>query len=159
MADNDQQAGTQQNAQQFALQRLYIRDLSFEAPQGAKVFNKQWRPQVKVDLNTGSERVGDEQFEVVLTITATATLEDETAFLVEVQQAGLFLVKGLDGENLRRVLSVMCPTILFPYAREAIDGLAIRGSFPALMLQPINFEALYLQAVQQQGQQQPAEAH
>lgn len=159
MADNEQQANAQQNGQQFALQRLYIRDLSFEAPQGSKVFGQQWRPQVKVDLNTGSERVGEDQYEVVLTITVTATIENEPAFLVEVQQAGLFFVKGLEGENLRRLLAVVCPTILFPYARETIDALAVRGSFPALMLQPINFEALYLQAVQQEQQKAPAEAH
>lgn len=149
----DQQQNQQQNAQQFALQRLYIKDLSFESPLGAKVFAKQWRPQVKVDLNTASDRVADDQYEVILTITVTAKIEEENAFLVEVQQAGLFHVKGLEGEALRRVLSIMCPNILFPYAREAIDGLVTRGSFPALMLQPINFEALYMQARQQQEQQ------
>jgi len=139
--------------QQFALQRIYIKDSSFEAPLGAKAFTKQWRPQVHVDLNTGSNRIEGDNYEVVLTITITAKLDDETAFLVEVQQAGLFMVKGLDGENLRRVMAIMCPTILFPYARETIDGLVLKGSFPPLMLQPVNFEALYVQALQQQAQQ------
>lgn len=159
MADT-QPAGAEQQAapQQFALQRIYIKDLSFEAPMGAKVFTQQWKPQVKVDLNTRSERVADDLYEVVLTITITASLEEQAAFLIEVQQAGLFLARGLEGESLRRVLSVMCPNILFPYARETIDGLAVKGSFPALMLQPVNFEALYLQA-RQQAEQQPAEAH
>lgn len=139
--------------QQFALQRIYIKDSSFEAPLGAMAFTKQWRPQVHVDLNTGSNRVDGDNYEVVLTITITAKLDDETAFLVEVQQAGLFMVKGLDGENLRRIMAIMCPTILFPYARETIDGLVLKGSFPPLMLQPVNFEALYVQALQQQAQQ------
>lgn len=152
MADNDEaqaQAGAQQ---QFALQRLYIKDLSFEAPMGASVFTGQWKPQIKVDLNTRNDKLGDDLFEVVLSITVTATTEDNTAFLIEVQQAGLFLIKGVDGEQLRQVLAIMCPNILFPYARETIDSLAVRGSFPALMLQPVNFEALYRQAVEQQSQ-------
>ena len=139
--------------QQFALQRIYIKDSSFEAPLGAQAFTKQWHPQVHVDLNTGANRVDDDNHEVVLTITITAKLGEETAFLVEVQQAGLFLVKGLDGENLRRVLAIMCPTILFPYARETIDTLVLKGSFPPMMLQPVNFEALYVQALQQAQQQ------
>lgn len=138
--------------QQFALQRIYIKDSSFESPLGAKVFTKQWRPQVNVDLNTGSSRVEGDNYEVVLTVTITAKLDDETAFLVEVQQAGLFLAKGLDGENLRRLLAIMCPTILFPYARETIDSLVLKGAFPPLMLQPVNFEALYVQALQQAQQ-------
>jgi preprotein translocase subunit SecB len=138
-----------QTEQQFALQRIYIKDSSFEAPLGAQAFTKQWRPQVNVELNTQSSSVAEDTFEVILTITITAKLDDETAFLVEVQQAGLFLVKGLDNENLRRVLGIMCPTILFPYARETVDSMVLKGSFPPLMLQPVNFEALYMQAAQQ----------
>lgn len=142
-----------QTEQQFALQRIYIKDMSFEAPLGAQAFTKQWRPQVHVDLNTQSNRVADDNYEVVLTVTITAKLDDETAFLIEVQQAGMFLVKGLEGENLRQVLAIMCPTILFPYARETIDALALKGSFPPMMLQPVNFEALYVQARQQAEKQ------
>lgn len=152
MADNDQAQSAPQ--QQFALQRIYLKDLSFESPIGAEVFSRQWKPQIKVDLNTKSDKAGDDLYEVVLSITITATLDNETAFLIEVQQAGLFVVKGLEGEQLRQVLAIMCPNILFPYAREAIDSVASRGSFPALMLQPVNFEALYRQAVAQQEQQQ-----
>lgn len=156
MADNEQASAP---AQQFALQRIYIKDMSFEVPLGAQVFTKQWQPQVHVDLNTKSDRVTDDVYEVVLTVTITAKLGEETAFLVEVQQAGLFLVKGVEGEQLRRALMIMCPNLLFPYARESIDSLATRGSFPPLMLQPVNFEALYLQALQQSEQQTAAGAH
>jgi preprotein translocase subunit SecB len=160
MADNEQTGGEQAGAaQQFALQRIFIRDLSFEVPLGAQVFTKQWQPQVHVDLNTKSDRVADDIYEVVLTVTITAKLGNETAFLVEVQQAGLFLVKGVEGEQLRRVLMIMSPNILFPYARETVDSLTTRGSFPPIMLQPVNFEALYLQALQQAEQQQPGGAH
>lgn len=138
--------------QQFALQRLYTKDISFEAPMGVEAFRKQWKPQVNQDLNTKTNKVEDNLYEVILTITVTVKLEDETAFLVEVQQAGLFLVKGLEGQQLAQVLNTMCPNILFPYAREAIDNLVTKGSFPALMLPPINFDALYAQAMAQAKQ-------
>lgn len=153
MADQ-QPAAAAPGQQQFALQRIYVRDLSYEVPMGAQVFTKQWQPQVQVDLNTRSEHVSDDIYEAVLTITVTAKLANETAFLIELQQAGLFLVKGLEGEQLRRLLLIACPNILFPYARETIDSLSLRGSFPPLMLQPVNFEALYAQAIQQQQAQQ-----
>lgn len=146
MSDNQPTEAGQE--QQFAVQRVYVKDLSFETPLGAKAFTKQWQPQVQVDLNTKADRLDGDVFESVLTITITAKLGEDTAFLVEVQQAGAFLVKGLEDEQLRRVLMIACPTILFPYAREAIDSLALRGSFPPLMLQPVNFEALYLQSQQ-----------
>ena len=146
----DTQAAATEQEQQFALQRIYIKDLSFEVPLGAQIFNKQWQPQVQIDMNTKAEKIADDVFEAVLTITVTAKIGEDIAFLIEVQQAGAFFVKGLDDEQLRRVLMIMCPNILFPYAREAIDSLATRGSFPPLMLQPVNFEALYVQAQQQQ---------
>ena len=153
----------EQQQQQFAVQRLYVKDVSFEAPQGAAVFTKQWQPEVQVDLNTKNSKVADDQYEVVLTVTITAKLEGEVAFLIEAQQAGLFLVKGLDEEQLRRALGIMSPNLLFPYVREVIDSMAIKGGFPAIGLQPVNFEALFMQA-QQQAQQQaeqaaPAEQH
>ena len=151
MSDNQPNAAGPE--QQFAVQRIYIKDLSFEAPLGANAFTKQWQPQVHVDLNTKADRIEGDLFESVLTITITAKLGEETAFLIEVHQAGVFLVKGMDGEQLRRVLMIMCPTILFPYAREAVDSLASRGTFPPLMLQPVNFEAMYLQSQQPQNAQ------
>lgn len=151
----------EQQQQQFAVQRLYVKDVSFEAPQGAAVFTKQWQPEVKVDLNTKNAKIADDQYEVVLTVTITAQLEGEVAFLIEAQQAGLFLVKGLDEEQLRRALGIMSPNLLFPYVREVIDSMAIKGGFPAIGLQPVNFEALFMQAQQQAAAQQaePAEQH
>jgi preprotein translocase subunit SecB len=142
--------------QQFAVQRLYIKDLSFEAPMGAEVFAKQWKPQMQVELNSTANEGPDGLKEVVLSVTITAKLEDKVAVLIEVQQAGLFTIKGIEGEQLKQILGIMCPNLLFPYAREAIDNLAMKGGFPALGLQPVNFEALYAQA--QQKAQQPAAA-
>lgn len=144
--------------QQFAVQRLYLKDMSFEAPMGLEVFSKQWKPQMQVELNTKASKAGDDLQEVVLNVTITAKLEEEVAVLIEVQQAGLFVVKGIEGDQLKQVLGIMCPNLLFPYAREAIDNLAMKGGFPALGLQPVNFEALFMQAQQKAQQEQAAAA-
>ena len=159
MADEQQAAAQdQQPQQQFSLQRIYTKDLSFESPTSPAVFRQQWQPKVSVDINTKSDKVDEEgNYEVVLTITVTAKLEEETAFLVEVQQAGIFFVQGIEGENLRAVLSTAAPNILFPYLRESIDNIVVKGGFPPVQLAPVNFDALYQQALaqaQQQGQQQ-----
>ena len=143
----------QGSGQQFALQRVYLKDLSFESPEAPGIFRKEYKPAVNVDLRTRSSAFDTDLYEVVLTITITAKIEEETAFLVEVQQAGIFAIRGLEGESLRQVLSIFCPTMLFPYAREVIDNTVVKGTFPALMLAQVNFEALYSQAVQQAQQQ------
>jgi len=154
----EEQAGAQeQPQQQFAIQRIYNKDISFESPATPEVFKKPWQPKVNVDLNTRSNPVDEEgNFEVVLTITLTAKMEEETAFLCEVQQAGIFFVKGFTEDQLRRVLGTAAPNILFPYARENIDSLAVKGGFPAIMLAPVNFDALFDQALQQRAQQAAA---
>jgi preprotein translocase subunit SecB len=111
---------------------------------------------VNFSINSRSKKIDEELYEVVLRLTADLKQDDKTVFLVEVQQAGIFEVTGLDGERLEQVLAITCPSILFPYGREAIDALAIKGSFPALMLAPINFEAVYMQAKRNQAQQAQA---
>ncbi|MCB1632721.1 MAG: protein-export chaperone SecB [Pseudomonadales bacterium] len=145
---------TEQAQQQFALQRIYIKDVSFETPQGHEVFRQQWKPRVNLEMNTKQTRIDDNNFEVILTLSITAAIEEKTAFLAEVQQAGIFYVNGIAEPQLRQVLATVCPNILFPYAREAIDNLVVRGSFPPLMLAPVNFDALYQQALMQQEQEQ-----
>ena len=153
----DEQAAAQEQApqQQFTLQRIYTKDVSFESPSTPKIFRQNWQPNVNVDLNTKSSRIDEEgNFEVVLTLTVTAKVEEDTAFLVEVQQAGIFYVVGIEGEPLRQVLATVGPNILFPYARENIDSLVVKGGFPALMLAPVNFDALYRQALAQQAAQE-----
>ena len=138
----------EQEEQQFVMQRIYTKDVSFESPDSPGVFLKTWQPKINVDLNTKSNLVDDDyNYEVVLSITVTAEIEEKSAFLVEVQQAGIFLAKGLEGDQLRGVLGTVAPTILFPYARESIDALCIKGGFPPVMLAPVNFEALYQQAL------------
>ena len=151
----EEQAATQPNQpqQQFSMQRIYSKDVSFESPATPAIFGKQWQPKVNVDLNTKSDKFDDKgNYEVVLTITITAKMEEETAFLVEIQQAGIFLINGFNENDTRRVLGTAAPTILFPYAREAIDALCTKGGFPPAMLAPVNFDALYQQALAQQAQ-------
>ena len=142
---------------QFMLQRIYLKDMSFEAPQGIEAFKQQWNPKIGQDINTTSTKVDNNHFEVVLKLTVNVTMEDKTVFLVEVQQAGLFLVKDIEGQQLAQLLNTMCPQILFPYAREAVDNCALKGSFPALALPPINFDALFARALAQQQTQATAE--
>ncbi len=155
----EEQAASQQAQQQFAMQRIYSKDLSFESPGTPGVFKKQWQPKVNVDLNTKSDKIDEAgNFEVVLTITLTAKVDDDTAFLVEVQQAGIFLIQGFEGEDLRRILGTAAPNILFPYARETIDSLCVKGGFPPVMLAPVNFDALYQQALAQAQSQAGAES-
>lgn len=157
MAENDvqqnpaaQQAGS---GQRFGVQRVYIKDSSFEAPDTPDVFRKQYKPQVNFSINNKSTRLDDGLYEVVLRLTADVKQDEKTIFLVEVHQAGIFEIQGIEGNQLEQVLTIACPNVLFPYGREAIDALVTRGSFPALLLAPINFEGIYMQAKQQQAQQ------
>jgi preprotein translocase subunit SecB len=143
-------AGAQEAPQQqFVMQRIYVKDMSFESPASPAVFMKEWKPAMNVDLNTKSALVSGDDYEVVLSLTITAKVADETAYLIEVQQAGIFHIKGIEGEDLRRILATVCPNMLFPYARETIDGMVTKGTFPALMLAPVNFDALFQQAMKQ----------
>ncbi|MFQ3231217.1 protein-export chaperone SecB [Reinekea sp.] len=136
---------TEQQQPQFGIQRLYLKDVSFESPNSPGVFRKEWKPQVKLDLNTQTRQLDEGVYEVVLTLTVAAKIEEESAFLCEVQQGGIFTLAGFPDENRDQMLGAYCPNILFPYAREAVDALVVKGSFPALMLAPVNFDALYAQ--------------
>jgi len=148
----EEAAAAEQPQQQFSMQRVYLKDLSFEVPSAPSVFKQEWKPSINVDLRTTSNDLAGGNYEAVLTITITAKLGEETAFLVEVQQAGIFFIANVEGEELRRVLAIVCPNMLFPYAREVIDNTVTRGTFPALMLAQVNFEGLFLSAMQQAEQ-------
>ena len=157
---SDQQANgaaSEQQGQQFAIQRIFTKDISFEAPNAPAIFRKEWRPEVKLDLDTRSNKLEDGVYEVILSLTVTTKVGEETAFLCEVQQAGIF--SAPDGEGtpegqLAHMLGSFCPNILFPYAREAISNLVNRATFPQLNLAPVNFDALFAQYVQQRQEQQ-----
>lgn len=138
---------------QFSIQKIYVKDVSFESPSAPEVFSfSKWEPKIELNLNNSSKKVAEGVFEVVLSITATVKHETKTAFLVEVQQAGIFNVAGFNDADLKYILNAQCMTILFPYAREVVSDLSNRGGFPPLLLNPVNFDALFAQAVQQQNQ-------
>jgi preprotein translocase subunit SecB len=138
----------QQVAEQFAIQRIYVKDISYESPKAPAIFRKEWQPAIQLDLDTRSEKLDDTTFEVILSLTVTARLEDEVAFLCEVQQAGIFSVPALEDAQMAHMLASFCPNILFPYAREAVASLVNRGTFPQLNLAPVNFDALFAQYLQ-----------
>ena len=143
---------------EFGLQRIYVKDLSFEAPHAPQVFTENWQPHVTVGLNTQVAPLGNDHLEVVLVVTVTVKSGEKTAYHVEVQQAGIFVARDVPEQDRGPLVGIVCPNILFPYAREAIDNLVTRGSFPALMLAPVNFDALYQQAVKQAQEKAQAEA-
>ncbi len=153
--ENTQTAETQDQAPQagFAIQKIYLKDISFETPSGLEAFTKTWKPNVQQDLNIQVTPIEDGLFEVLLLLTITARIENKVVFLVEVKQGGLFAINGLDGIQLSHAINTLCPQILFPYARETIDSLLVRGGFPPLMLAPINFDAVFAQAMMQAQQQ------
>lgn len=139
---------------EFGIQRIYLKDASFESPKAPDGFRQPWKPKINLEVNSKNQALQDDLFEVVLVVTATAKSEsDETIYLVEVHQAGIFLLKGLSDEERARTLGSYCPSHLFPYAREAIDGLVVKGSFPPLSLAPVNFEAVYGEAMRQRSEQ------
>jgi preprotein translocase subunit SecB len=140
---------------QLALQNVYLKDCSYEAPNGPRV-DGNWNPQINLDLHTSANGLSPDLREVVLTVTVSAKQNDVTIFLVEVKQAGLFLMKNLSEPDVRRAVSSVCPSVLFPYARAAVSNLVTQGGFPQFLLPPVNFDALY---AQQANQQQPTAAN
>ncbi|NVK56313.1 MAG: protein-export chaperone SecB [Alteromonadaceae bacterium] len=149
-------AGEQPQAPQFNIQRIYTKDISFESPNAPAIFTKEWKPEIKLDIDTATEKLDGNLFEVVLSVTVTASMGEETAFLCEVQQAGIFMVGDMPDQNKAHMLGSFCPNTLFPYARETISNLVNRGTFPPLNLAPVNFDAIfaaYMQKRAQEGQQ------
>ncbi len=138
--------------QQFAIQKIYLKDVSFESPNAPQAFmGGDWQPQINVQINSSNQVVADDTYEVVLEITVTAKQEDKTAFLAEIKQAGIFTISGFSQENMGGMVGAFCPETLFPFAREAISELVSKGGFPQLLLAPVNFNALYAQQAQQQA--------
>lgn len=136
------------------IQRIYVKDISFEAPNLPHIFQQEWKPQLKFDLNTETTALADDVYEVVLNISLETTIEDsgDVAFICEVKQAGIFTVSGLQDIQLAHCLTSQCPNMLFPYARELVSNLVNRGTFPALNLAPVNFDALFMEYLQRQEQ-------
>jgi preprotein translocase subunit SecB len=142
----------EQAQQQFSIQKIFVKDVSFESPNAPEVFTDgEWKPEVNVQINTEAKAISEGLQEVTLTVTVTAKQLEKTAFLAEVKQSGIFQMTGFDQEQMGGMLGAYCPETLFPYAREAISDLVIKGGFPQMLLSPVNFNALYMQHQQQQA--------
>ena len=140
-----------EHTQEFSLQRIYLKDCSFETPNTPQIFRADWQPQVTLELQTRTESLGEDSYEVILGVTATAKVDNKVAFLVEIKQAGIFTIKDFTEEQKQEIMGVVCPGILCPYVREVVSNIIARGSFPQLLLDPINFEGLYRQQMEQQA--------
>jgi preprotein translocase subunit SecB len=140
---------------QFSIQKIYTKDISFETPAAPKIFTEKWEPAVEFNLGTNVESLDNNLYEVSLTVTVTVKTGDNTAYLVEACQAGIFSLNGFSEQEMGPMLGSFCPNILFPYAREVVSDLVAKGGFPQLLLAPVNFDALYAQHQQQAQQQTP----
>jgi preprotein translocase subunit SecB len=146
----------------FGIEKIYVKDLSLEIPNAPQIFLEQGAPAINVEFHTKAEQLGDGVYEAVLTVTVTSKLAegDKTLFLVEAAQAGIFRISNVPQEDIEPLLGIACPNILYPYAREAVSDMVTRAGFPPVVLQPMNFEAIYQHQKQMQADQnQPATTH
>lgn len=138
----------EQNLPQLALERIYVKDMSLEVP-GAEVFTREWQPELDINLSSAAEKLDDDHYQVILTVNVTANNGGETAFIAEVHQAGIFMLQNIPEEQLGAILGAYCPNVLFPYAREVVSDIVTRGSFPQLLLAPVNFDQAYQLTLEQ----------
>ncbi|MCW9718930.1 protein-export chaperone SecB [Avibacterium sp. 21-599] len=160
MSEQNQTVANETQEQQteavLQIQRIYVKDVSFEAPNLPHIFQQEWRPQLGLDINSEATEVGENLYEVTLTISVETTLEEsgDLAFICEVKQSGVFTISGLEGIQMTHCLTSQCPNMLFPYARELIASLVNRGTFPPLNLSPVNFDALFMEYLERQQAEQ-----
>ncbi len=140
----------EQNLPQLALERIYVKDMSLEVP-GAEVFTREWQPELDINLSSSAEKLDDEHYQIVLTVNVTANNGGSPAFIAEVHQAGIFMLQNIPEDQLSAILGAYCPNVLFPYAREVVSDIVTRGSFPQLLLAPVNFDQAYQQTIEQQN--------
>ena len=150
---------TETNQPEFIIQKIYVKDISFEAPNAPKIFREEWKPHIELELNNNAQPLEDDVYEANLQITVKAKIEDKIAFIVEVQQAGIFTLKNFPEEQMKQLLGSYCPNVLFPYAREVIADVINRGGFIPFNLAPVNFDALYQQYEEQQAKADPAKVN
>ncbi|HEX7054092.1 MAG TPA: protein-export chaperone SecB [Burkholderiales bacterium] len=150
---SDAQQPQQQQPATFQIEKVYVKDVSLEIPHAPRVFLEQAQPQLEVRIDSAAEGFSEGYFEVTVSATVTAKVGERTLFLVEAAQAGIFAVRNVPRDELGPLLGIACPTVIFPYLRETISDLVVRGGFPPVLLAPLSFEALYLQRLQQQQAQ------
>jgi len=151
--DNKQAANTENTGPSMAFQKIYLKDVSFEAPNAPQIFQEQGQPSIKLNLNQKVDKINDTTYEVTLTATVTCEVNDKTAYLAEVAQAGIFAMENFEEQALHQTLGIYCPNVLFPYVRQQVSDLITNGGFQPLLLQPVNFEQMYQQQMQQASQQ------
>jgi len=158
MAEENVASTEEKQAPRFVIQKIYTKDVSFESPNSPEIFRDEWKP--KLDLQLGNEyrRIDDENHEITLTVTVTAKVEDKTAFLVEVKQAGIFSLTGYSDEEMGPLVGSYCPNTLFPFVREVVSDVVTKGGFPQLVLSPVNFDAMYMHQMEQAKAQAAAAA-
>ncbi len=155
MANEDnKEVDQQEQAQQagFSIEKIYVKDASLEIPHAPQIFTDRTQPQISIELGNFAQMLEDGVFEVAIKVTVTSKIEDKTVFLVEVTQAGIFQIRNVPEENIEMIVGITCPNILFPYARETVSDLVVRAGFQPVLLNPINFEALFAQQKQQQAE-------
>jgi len=146
-------AATEEQQARFVIQKIYTKDISFETPNSPEIFRDEWKPQLDLQLGNEYKRIDDENHEITLTVTVTAKVEDKIAFLAEVKQAGIFSLTGYSDQEMGPLVGSYCPNTLFPFVREVISDIVLKGGFPQLVLAPVNFDALYMNQIEQAKKQ------
>ncbi|MDC9724683.1 MAG: protein-export chaperone SecB [Gammaproteobacteria bacterium] len=152
VAQEEQQA-------RFVIQKIYTKDISFETPNSPEIFREEWKPEIDLQLGNEYKRIDEDNHEITLIVTVTAKVGDKVAFLAEVKQAGIFSLTGYSDQEMGPLVGSYCPNTVFPFAREVISDVVIKGGFPQLVLSPVNFDALYMNQIEQAKQQAAAKAH
>ena len=153
MAEENSAAQEQVQQAGFSIEKIYVKDASLEIPHAPQIFTDRTQPQVSIELGNFAQQIEENIFEVAIKVTVTSKIADKTVFLVEVTQAGIFQISNVPAENIELIVGITCPNILFPYARESVSDLIVRAGFQPVLLNPINFEALFAQQKQQQSEQ------
>lgn len=158
MAEEKAQDGNTAEQKQFQIQKIYIKDVSFETPNSPQIFQQDWKPEMNFQLGNTAKKLGDEVYEVVVSVTVTAKQGENTAYLVEVQQAGIFTLSHFTDEEIGPMVGSYCPSLLFPYVREVISDLVTKAGFPPMLLAPVNFDMVYAQHQQKLKAQAQAQS-
>jgi preprotein translocase subunit SecB len=153
----EETTSTEKQAPRFVIQKIYTKDISFETPNTPEIFREEWKPQLDLQLGNEYARVDEENHEITLTVTVTAKVGDKVAFLAEVKQAGIFSLTGYSDQEMGPLVGSYCPNTLFPFAREVISDIVLKGGFPQLVLAPVNFDALYMNQIEQAKKQAEAQ--
>jgi preprotein translocase subunit SecB len=155
----EENAATEKQEARFVIQKIYTKDISFETPNSPEIFREEWKPQLDLQLGNEYKRVDDDNHEITLTVTVTAKVGDKVAFLAEVKQAGIFGLTGYSDQEMGPLVGSYCPNTLFPFAREVISDIVLKGGFPQLVLAPVNFDALYMNQLEQAKKQAAETSH